>query len=71
MINFFVGLIVFMVLAGLTWWISGPEVLAVPDKMRKILMVVLVVAFVLYALSAFGFIGGFAGGGGAPVIIAR
>ena len=66
MVEFFVGLIVFMVLAGLTWWISGPEVLSVPDKVRKILLVVLVVAFVVYALSMFGFVNV---GGGRAVII--
>lgn len=57
MIGFFVAVIVFLLLTGLVWWISGPELLGLPDKFRKVLLVILIVVFVLFCLSGFGFVG--------------
>jgi hypothetical protein len=58
MVSFFVGLIVFMLLTALVWWLSGPDLLNLPEKFRKVILVVIIVVFVLWCLAGFGFVGG-------------
>lgn len=70
MISFLLGLIVFLLVAGAVWWLA--RFLELPAKVMQALVAVLVVAFVIYALSAFGVIGGWGGPvQQGPVIIAR